>query len=265
MRKTAITLLALGLAAALVTPAFATQYLSEAFPYPNGALGSATAATPNATTGWYTHSGTGGTLPNDIAVSSGVAVGLMSNSPDDSKNFSQVLTATDKVYGCFLCTIPTPGTLPVVTNYFAHFKGQGTATNFVARVYVGPGTDNSHFKFGITTQNTVASIQWWATDLNFDQQYTIAIAYDASNGVSNLWVNPVNETSTNLASTDPLIGSIIGAFALRESTSGLPSGTSNWGYKVDQIGCASTFDEACVAGPTPANTPTWGKIKSLYR
>ena len=51
MRKTAIMLLALGLAAAAAAPAFAVSLMTESFTYPNGNL------VPNG--GWATHSGTG--------------------------------------------------------------------------------------------------------------------------------------------------------------------------------------------------------------
>ncbi len=77
MRKTAIALLALGLAATLVSPAMAISFWSETFSYPDGGLAAGSGGN------WAIHSGTG----TDIQVASGVAVGDMATTPDDNRTF----------------------------------------------------------------------------------------------------------------------------------------------------------------------------------
>jgi hypothetical protein len=259
MRKVAIALLALGLALVLVTPASATVYFSELFSYANGPL------VANSGGNWFVHSGT---PPTDIQVVNGVAVGDMAQGPDDSRNLGVTTGAAAKTYACFLVTIPTPGTLPVVANYFAHFKNAGSGTTFTSKTFVGPGSDNNHFRFGISTQANAGATPapvFWPSDLNFDTQYALAIKYDAATGISYLWVNPASEASPSIqslaADASANSGRQLVCFALRQSNTG---GTT-WTYKVDQVGTASTFDEACVSGPTPTSKSTWGTLKALYR
>ena len=112
MRKTAITLLALGLAASFVGTTASAALLSETFSYPDGNL---TVVSP-----WTNHSSPTGT---DIKIVSGRAVGTMSNTPDDNRTFAGT---TAKIYSCFELTIPTPLAAPD-TGYIAHFKDTGTS------------------------------------------------------------------------------------------------------------------------------------------
>src|SRR5262245_14426350 len=100
MRKTAISLFVLGIAAvAFAATASATVLLSEGFSYPNGNLAG------NGT--WLTHSGAG----TDIQVVSGRANGNMANAPDDNASFAAQPT-TAPTYACFEVTIPDPGGSP---------------------------------------------------------------------------------------------------------------------------------------------------------
>lgn len=257
MRKAAITVLVAALTAILVTPALAVQLLSEAFTYANGNL------VPNG--GWATHSGTG----TDIQVVGGTAVGLNTNAPDDNRTFA-VQGVSAKVYGCLTITIPTP-TAPPDTNYIAHFKDTGTQ-NFWARVWVG--ASGNTFTFGLSAGSCACNANcvpvFWATPLAYDTPYRVAISYDGATGNAELWVNPLNESSTKITATggaSPLTTGI-SSFALRQSSSAptsCPAGNFNWGYVVDDLGVGTTFDEACALGPTPAERSTWGSLKSIYR
>jgi hypothetical protein len=262
MRKTAIALLALGLAAVLVSPASATKFWTETFTYTNQALGAGpVVGSLNPTTGWITHSSTFGGTPTDIQIISGVAVGNHANAPDDSRMFGVTTGATDKTYSCFNLNIPTPAVLPMTgTIYFAHFKDNIAAgTQFTARVFGAPIVgDNAHYQLGIAI-GSAGPNNFWATPLTFDTWYVVATMYDAATGGAKLWVNPAGESSLSIANIDGNVaGRLLGAFALRQST-------GNWMYQVDDISVGTTFDETCKGLPTPVRTETWGRLKTLYR
>jgi hypothetical protein len=255
MRIIVTALLALGLVAtALATTASAQTLLSESFTYPDGGL------VPNG--GWATHSGTG----TDIQVASGVAAGNMANGPDDNRLLSSARLATDKTYACFRVLIPTP-TLPLVCNYFAHFMVN--STTFRSKVFVTPS--GSTFTFGLSVTANAAGAPLappapplgatWGTALNYDQWYSVVISYNGVGGVSELWVDPVDETSTSISCTDAgAANGALTAFGLRESN------TSSCAYlwNVDNLGVGTTFLDACDPA-VPTIKSTWGQLKSIYR
>src|SRR5262249_31664638 len=247
MRKTVIALLALGLVVAAAPPARAVAYWTETFSYPDGNQ----AVAPSVTGGNWINFSTGASAPLDIQVQSGVAVGNMSQQPDDNRSFAPVGTSAS-TYACFHVKIPNPGSAPAL-NYFAHLKDSGTV-NFGARVYVVPM--GSSFTFGLSVGNCGAgcTVAQSPTQLSYDTCYMVAIKY-APAGSANLWVNPASELSASIvhntwSGTVTQAGFNISAFALRQNSVGIPSGTSTWTYKVDNLGVAATFDEACFAGPT---------------
>ena len=248
MRKTAITLLALGLAAVLASPAMAASFWGETFSYANGNL----AIAPSVSGGlWTSHSGTAGT---DIQVTGGQAIVDMTQSYDDNRTFS-AQNATAKTYACMKLRVPEP-TGAVVANYFAHLKDTGTSL-FAARLAVGPPTA-SGFKFGIGA--TASTFVWWGSDLNFGQTYTVGIMYDAATGMAKLWVDPASEASTSVSAGPGSLGFLISALALRQSS----SGGSNWKVEVDNIQVGDSFNDLCPQ-PTPTVGSSWGRLKTLYR
>lgn len=259
MRKTAITLLSLGLAAmTFASVATAGSLLTEPFSYPDGALTTASGGL------WATHSGTG----TDINVASGVAVGLMTNAPDDNRLLSAARSATDKTYACFKLRVPTQAQSGIIANYFAHFMVN--STTFRSKVFLTPV--GSTFTVGLSvTANAAGSPlappapplgATWPTALAFDTWYIVTISYDAAAGVSELWVNPASELSTKITATDgTATGGALTAFGLRQSST---SGAA-YTYNVDDISVGPTFDDACSGFPTPALNSTWGRLKTLYR
>ncbi len=242
MKKIATSLIALAIGVTVASSAFAVTLMTETFTYPNGDL------TVVGAPFWLVHSGT---PPTDIQVVSGQAVGLMSNFPDDNRAFGP-RAANDVTYACFQVTIPA--TTTPVTNYFAHFKDSGTG--FTSRVYVT--ASGASFTFGLGTSSTMT--QTWPVALNYGQQYTIAISYNAVTGVSEMWVDPIDATSPKVTTVPGTTGLVLAGFALRQSNSG---GTA-WGYMVDNIQVGTTFDDTC-PHPTPVNSSSWGHIKTMYR
>jgi hypothetical protein len=261
MRKTAIALLALGLAASFaVAPASAAPLpLSETFSYPNGDL------VPNG--GWANFSG----AILDVQVVSGRAVGSGPNANDDHVGFTAQAT-TAKTYACFLAKIPAITGAPKPIYFFA-LKDAGTA-NFVSRVYVLPITGG--FTFGLShssTSATVGVVAWSAATLLYDHDYNIVVNYDPGAHSSTMWVDPVNESSTSVSIVNAAIPALaVSTVALRQSAtaSTLPpsppyAGSADWGFSVDNLGVGTTFTEACFAGPTDVKNATWGRLKTLYR
>jgi hypothetical protein len=244
MRKTAIALLALGLAAVVAGPASAAAFWSETFSYAAGPLPA------NSGGNWTTHSGAG----TDVAVVSGYAHGDMLQAPDHNRTFV-AQGAGAKTYACMQVRIPSITGAPR-PNYFAHFKDTGTF-NFAARLAVVPS--GSTFTFGIGS--TTSTFTNWATALNYDEWYTVAIAYDAAAGSADLWVNPSSESSTKVTSAGGSTGFLVSAFALRQSSTG--TGTA-WMFDVDNVMVGDNFNDLC-PNPTPANNTTWGRLKTLYR
>lgn len=263
MRKTAITLLALGLVAALAASASATVFYTESFTYPDGPLGATPPGTINGTTGWVTHSSTLGGSASDIQVVSGVAVGSMSNAPDDSRpffpSFSDSTGSAAVTYSCMKVTITASAALTAGPVYMAHFKDNNpTGTVFSAKIFIGGIAGNAtQYNVGISNGPANTPVMW-ASPLNVGQQYIFATRFDASTGVATLWVNPANESSTSVSGTDAGgAGRSLGAYGFRQST-------ANWGYKIDDLSVGTSFSETC-GGPTPTTTGTWGRLKTLYR
>lgn len=252
------TALALGLAVIAASSVQATVLVSEGFNYVNGNL------VPNG--GWANYSG----AVTDIQVVSGRAVGSGPNANDDHKLFA-AQPLTSKTYACFEVTIPAIAAAPKPI-YFAELKDGGAAA-LVSRVYVLPITGG--WTFGISHSSTSATAgvtPWSSSTLAYDTPYQIVINYDPVAKTSKLWVNPVNELSTNVTDTNAAIAALaVAGFGLRQSNtaSTLPAspayvGTADWGFSVDNVGVGTTFDDACFQ-VTPSNRSTWGRLKVIYR
>jgi hypothetical protein len=243
------------MAAVFAAPASAVNLLTEPFTYSNGGIVAVSGGN------WTNHSGTG----TDITITSGQAVGIMSNAPDDNRTFT-AQSATAKTYACFQVTIPS--TASPATNYFAHFKDSSTSI-FAARVYVMPSGTTFTFGLSVIACASPCVIAAWPTALNYDTPYTIVIDYDATAGSADLWVNPTLETDTKIShntfsGTGPATGIPVSSFALRQSSSAIPSGTSSWTYKVDNLGVGTDFASACPT-TTPTRDASWGRMKAIYR
>jgi hypothetical protein len=258
MKRTAIVF---GIAALLcAAPVFATSLLTETFSYSDGDLVAVSGGN------WTMHSGSG----TDVQVVTGTAVGNPLNSPDDNRTFAPQ-GAADKTYYVCRVKIPTPAEAMTGWTYFAHFKDTSTF-NFSGRLWVLPS--GSSFRFGVSVSSVNSStyltdIAQWPSDLQFDTWYIIMISYDAGAGLSEMWVNPVNESSTKVTSnttSGTATGFLVSAFAIRQGNggSGLPS-PINWTFVIDSIGIGTTFDDALQAGTVAVQDETWSGIKGLFR
>jgi hypothetical protein len=234
MRKV-IILLALGVLAA--SSASASIPWAETFAYGDGNL--------TLNPGWLTHSGTG----TDVQVLNGEAVLNSVNAPDDNYQFraSTEATATDVIYACFRLKIT--GTQTATGTYFAHFMNTGTF--FAGRVFAAL-VDGTTYKLGINSTSTTPLA--WSAALIKDRYYTIVIKYDAASGLSTMWIDPINELSPSLVGMNPVIGTLISGFALRQS--------SGYGIAtIDDITVSSSF----CTGEVPTTNSSWSAVKSDYR
>jgi hypothetical protein len=264
MRKMATSFLAAGLVlTAFASAAMAGSLLTESFTYPDGNL------TSNAT--WSVYSGT---IPTDIQVVSGQAAGTGNAAPDDHTALSAARLATDKTYMCFDVSITDPGGAPKLV-YFAELKDAGSSL-LVGRTYVVPLTAGG-WTFGVSvtsTNTTTAGVTPFSnTSLNFGQTYKVVVAYDGTAKTATLWVDPVDESSTNVVDTNAGSTSVaVDHFGLRQSSaaSAFPpngtygAGSANWAYNVDNVGVGVSMADACGA-IVPTEHSTWGKIKTIYR
>jgi hypothetical protein len=259
MRKTAIALVTLGLAAVIAGPALAVNLLTDSFTYPVGNL------VPNG--GWANFSG----AVTDIQVTAtGRAVGSGPNANDDHRLFA-VQSLTTKTYACFEVIIPAVAAAPKPI-YFAMLKDAGTST-FLSRVYVLPLAGGG-WTFGISHTSTSATVGVtpWTVPLSYDTPYNIVINYDPVAKSSTLWVNPATEASPSVTDVNAGATAVaIQGFGLRQSAtaSTLPAvpayvGTADWGYSVDNLGVGQSFDDAC-GTVTRATEGTWGRLKAIYR
>lgn len=261
MKKFATTLLALAAIGAFASQASAASLMFDGFSYPDGDL------VPNG--GWAVHSGA---IPIDIQVVAGRAVAACANTADDNRTFT-AQPLTSPTYACFDAIIADPGAVPRAV-YFAHLKDTGI-TNLVSRVYVLPVAGSAGFTFGLSyssTSATVGAVPWSVGSLTYGTLYRIVIKYDPATLTSNMWVDPVNEASTNVSQTGTAAAIAVSSFALRQSNANatqpataVPSGTANWTASVDNVGVGITFDDACSGPPTSNRSGTWGQVKVMYR
>lgn len=265
MRKTATSFLAVGLLlTAFASAATAGSLLTENFLYPDGNLSGNGA--------WTVYSGA---PPTDIQVVSSRAVGNQANAPDDQNLFA-VQSTTSKTYMCFdvIVNEPSPFGNPKLV-YFALLKDAGT-TSFVSRIY-GVGLTAGGWTFGISHSSTSATVGitlWSTTSLNYGQQYRIVANYDPVAKTSTLWVDPVNELSTNVTDTNPAVAALaVQGVGLRQSAtaSTVPASPDytaagvNWVYSIDNLGVGTSMEDACNGLTATKGQNTWGRLKAIYR
>ncbi len=234
-------------AAMLATTACqAALLVYEDFSHPDGNLVGQT-PTPGPGATWAAHS-SGGTNP--IQVTSGAAVlQQASGGREDANTGFAPRSATDTTYMRFDFSLPSGQTVNPDENglYFTHLKDSGTA--FRARIGVLSPTDGGDYKLAINASGSMlVDGTLWPTELSFDTTYTAVASYNAATGESKLWLDPVDESSTNVSnSAGGATGTLIEAFALRQSNDYTGS------QVIDNVCVASSFSEALHCVPEPAS------------
>jgi hypothetical protein len=225
------------------------QLLSESFNYANGALETVSSGA------WSIHSGTaalnidgGKAIINQGDATSGLA--------DLNRPFTGAVTydPTTSSASIYYGLTVNFSTLPnAVGSYFAHLKSSTAANEFYGRLGANTeGAASGSFRLAISSEGwSAVTTTESPTDLSLDTDYRVVVRYDMSSDRATMWVNPVSESSTSVASTDAptyAAGSVIGQFALRQGTSGTPAGFPGM-LTVDDVLVGTTF--AAVATPVP--------------
>jgi hypothetical protein len=243
MRVTTVGKLLFGVAACaamLLGPGntFGSLMVHDSFTYPDGSL---VGQTPEIGGTWANHSGTVGQLQ----VVSGQAKVDHALSEDAHTDFAGgPMGAGDKFYAAFDLTVPPQAAAPG-TVYFAHFKDAGNF--FGARVFItAPAVAGNGYRLGISGNSTLIASETWGSDLAFGTTYRVVTSADFDSPDSQIWVNPVNESSTSVTATDGFAGDEFESYALRQST-------SNSMQLIDNLCVASTFGQALNCVPEPAS------------
>jgi len=221
--------------------------LNEMFTHPDGNLvGQVPVPGPGGV--WMAHSAEG---VNPVQVVSGQAIlnQTGTSSEDVNSGLGVVMGAGDKFYSAFDLT-NTGGSSDV---YFAHFKT--SSTFYLARVFITAPTAGGDYTLGLSNSSTIEFA--WGSDLAFGSTYRVVTSYDYDTGVSELWINPVDESSTKLM-TSTYFSDPVEQYALRQGGSGSSQA-------IDNLVVATTFNEALTGVPEPASLLLLGLGALLLR
>jgi hypothetical protein len=196
-----------------VTPAPVGVVYNENFAYPDGSLYLATGGSGGP---WTTVSGTAG----EMQVSNQQAILIYTNSEDLGAAFigSAVYYGSNGVVLYTSFTVDCSYLPSAAGDYFFHLSASASDTSgFHDKIFANTANAaTGKFRFGIANSaNAPAQVQY-SRDLMLGATYAVVTRYIASTGESELWVNPVNEQSSSVTSTDNPASSTIGGVALRQ-------------------------------------------------
>ncbi len=218
--------LAAVVAIGLASSANAALFYNETFTYPDGNL--------VGNDGWAAHSGAG-SMPVQV---SGGAITLnhgAGSREDVNLDTGSVLGAGGKWYAGFDLNVPS-GSGDV---YFAHFLESSSLFN--GRIWTAAPTSGGDYTVGISEGSSLSVTS--ASDLTYNTDYRIVVAYEFDTAISTLWVNPANEASTSVSFDGSLSTAAFG-FAFRQAG-------GSFVQVVDNLAVATTFDEALTGVPEP--------------
>ena len=115
----------------------------------------------------------------------------------------------DSISGCPARTTPhwPPIRRWLAQACFSSLRAQSPASSLRARTGVLPPSAGGDFRLAINADNSNLSLgAIWSGDLEFDTTYRAVISYNAINAMSQLWLDPVNESSTSVTHTGTVDG-----------------------------------------------------------
>lgn len=193
--------------------------------------------------GWTAHSGAG----NKVIMADGSVATLdqSGGSGEDVNKSFPALGAAEKIYAGFDINVATADLSVLDANglYFAHFKND--AFSFRGRTGVVQPPAGRGYGLAINADSSALGAgATWVSDLMFDTWYRVVISWNAGTGESELWLNPTLETDPKITHTAGSTGTLISAFALRQSNdyTGM--------QMVDNIFVGNTFGDVVVPEPT---------------
>ncbi len=196
----------------LVTAVDAQIVVNDNFNRPDGSL-VGSFPTPGPGGVWTSHSGTLG----DLLISGGQAV-VQHGVPSEDANVPFAIQGSGLITASFDITVNDNTVIGGGTDfeYFAHFSDGGPSA-FLSRLdlvpanVAGPGND---FTLGIATLGGAAETVF-PIDFSYNTPINVTLSFDWGTGKSSVQVGATTITATSVA----LPGSIISAFALRQSDS----------------------------------------------
>ncbi|WP_291085633.1 MULTISPECIES: T9SS type A sorting domain-containing protein [unclassified Flavobacterium] len=214
--------------------------------------------------GWTAHSGAG-TNPIAVGAANGLsyagytgltgitasaegnAAVISANGEDVNKSFGTVNSGT--IYYSFLVNVSNAS-----AGYFTHL-GDGTGSNFAARVFVQPSANAGKINFGISNSSTAT---YGATDFDLNTTYLLIVKYEvAVAGTVSLWVEtsgvPADEASAGAPEASASGGgqAAVGNVHLRQYSN--PPTLTIDGIYVDSGWFGNTPPPVC---PLSLSTPT---------
>lgn len=112
---------------------------------------------------------------------------------DVSKPLGVTMQSGDKFYAAIDVTV----TMNNADVYFAFFRDSGT--NFTARICVTTPTSTGDFTFALFSGSSSTPIVTKGLgDFLYGQQYRVVTSYEFATGTTDLWVNPVNQSSPKI-------------------------------------------------------------------
>lgn len=186
--------------------------------------------------GWYTHSGTVGTIDiiqgslsyNGLQASTGGKVYILGNNTQLSRDVNHPVTISGNVayYSAIINVIDSTNLHETNVNYFMHFattSGNSGVSVFPARLGIKKGSTSGTFNLAVSNLNVaVTAYTVNPTDLPFGIPVFVVVKYDINANTAYLWVNPTdlgqNEPSgsvSNNASTST--ANTIAAICIRNS------------------------------------------------
>ncbi|MFN0068928.1 MAG: hypothetical protein ACKVYV_14980 [Limisphaerales bacterium] len=241
--------LAILCAAALPLAARADVLLDESFAYPNGWITDVSGGQ------WTVHSPS--PAASNLVVNAGMAIinqGDTAGGRDDAARLlsSPVDPSVDNTTKLYAALTVSFSALPAengasVGSYFAHFKSSA-ANEFYGRLGASTaGAAAGSFRVGIGSETWGTATVFAPQDLSLNTTYNLVIRYDLDADRATLWVNPADESSPSVTSTDAPSYSpgTINAFALRQGTSAVSGNNGAPGVlAVDNLRVATTFAQA---------------------
>lgn len=180
------------------------------------------------------------------------------NGEDIANQFAD-RTASATTYARFDFRLPAADNTTFATDadimteglWFVTLRGTSASASLRARAGVVLPSGSGDFRLAISADNgnLVTNGTVFPASLSFDTTYRAVISFDASSATSKLWLDPVDESSTNVAhiGAGTSVGTIINRVSLRQHNS------YNGKEFVDNVVVATTFADAL--NPPPPSLP----------
>jgi hypothetical protein len=254
---------ACALSVALAGSARAETFFSDSFPYADGELTINDGTGDNVSGGrWQPHSGE--TFDDNLSVVGGQVEVLNSGSEDANRLANRTMGAGETWYYAAQFTVndtrADPNTEAINNDYFLHFKDD-TTSGFVGRLWlVNPNTPSTTtYTLQVSSTSGNQGTAQWASDLNFGQQYVAVVSYSINTGSANLWIDPVDMSSTSINHTAGA-GALIQVESLALRQDFISPGVPNNQVLVNAVAMGDDFDTVLENATNGSNIPEPGSL-----